>query len=122
MALKDDQLDRWMSHLLQAGVLIAAITMMVGGDLYLMRHGGEVPDYRNFHGVLPALKQVRGIWRGVLAGHAREAIQLGVLLMIATPVMRVAFAVAAFALERDWLYTGISCVVLSLLAYALWIH
>jgi len=39
--------------------------------------------------------------------------------MIATPVFRVAFALAAFALERDWLYSVISGIVLALLGYAL---
>ncbi|MEP6714991.1 MAG: DUF1634 domain-containing protein [Terriglobia bacterium] len=119
MPIKDEQLDRGMARLLQAGVLISAATMLAGGTLYLLRHGSEVPDYRHFHGVLPTLKQVGGVWSGVLAGRARETIQLGVLLIIATPVMRVAFAVVAFAFERDWLYTAISGVVLSLLLYAL---
>jgi uncharacterized membrane protein len=43
----------------------------------------------------------------------------GVIIMIATPVLRVAFAVVAFAVERDWLYTGVSLLVLGLLGYAL---
>jgi uncharacterized membrane protein len=39
--------------------------------------------------------------------------------MIATPVARVAFAAVAFAMEKDWLYTVISGIVLALLGYAL---
>jgi uncharacterized membrane protein len=39
--------------------------------------------------------------------------------MIGTPVLRVAFAAAAFAMERDWMYTTISLIVLGLLIYAL---
>ena len=38
--------------------------------------------------------------------------------MIATPVMSVVFAVFVFAMEKDWLYTGVSCVVLAVLAYS----
>ncbi len=82
-------------------------------------HSGHIPDYGNFHGVLPNLKTLKGILSGVLALQGRAPIQPGVLLMIATPVMRVAFAIFAFALERDWLYTGVSCVVLAVLGYAL---
>jgi len=39
-------------------------------------------------------------------------------MMIATPVMRVVFAVVAFAQEQDWLYTGVSCLILAILAYS----
>ena len=56
--------------------------------------------------------------RAVLDGHGRGLIQLGVLLMIATPVIRVVFAVVAFALEKDWIYTGVSCFVLAILTYS----
>ena len=54
-----------------------------------------------------------------MAGNATAIIQLGVLAMIATPVVRVAWAAMSFARLRDWLYTGISLVVLSLLGWAL---
>jgi len=93
--------------------------MLVGGAIYLSRHADEIPDYKNFHGVLPQFKTVCGILHGVVALQGRAIVQLGVLLMIATPVLRVVFALVAFALERDWLYTMISGVVLALLAYAL---
>lgn len=119
MQWRDAELETWMGRLLQSGVVAAGLVMLAGGGIYLFRHGGEIPDYRNFHGVPPELKTVSGIVHGVFALHARAIIQLGVLLMIATPVLRVLFAVVAFGVERDWLYTAISGIVLSLLAYAL---
>jgi len=51
--------------------------------------------------------------------HARGLIQLGLLLLIATPMARVAFSVIGFALEKDWLYVGITLLVLALLIYSL---
>ncbi len=119
MKINDANIELRMGGLLQCGVLLAAASMLAGGLIYLARHGGDIPDYGNFHGVHPNFKTFRGILSGVLALQGRALIQLGVLLMIATPVMRVAFAVFAFALERDWLYTGVSCVVLVVLGYAL---
>jgi uncharacterized membrane protein len=119
MPWRDTEIDQMMGRLLQTGVLLAGTVVLFGGILYLLRHGGEVPDYRNFHGVLPALKTGSGVLRGVLAFQARAIIQLGVLLMIATPVLRVVFAIAAFAFERDWLYTLISAIVLALLTYGI---
>jgi uncharacterized membrane protein len=119
MPWRDADIDRMMGRLLQTGVLLAGMVVLSGGILYLFRHGGEVPDYRHFHGVLPALKTGSGVLRGLAALQARAVIQFGVLLMIATPVMRVVFAVAAFAVERDWLYTLISAIVLGLLMYGI---
>jgi uncharacterized membrane protein len=46
-------------------------------------------------------------------------IQLGLLLLIATPVARVAVAIVGFALERDRLYTVISLIVLLILLASL---
>ena len=117
--LNDADIELKMGRLLQWGVVAAGIVMLAGAAIYLVRHGAEVPDYRNFHGVLPGFKTIGGILSGVKELQARAIIQLGVLLMIATPVLRVVFAILAFALERDWLYTAISCIVLGVLAYAL---
>ena len=93
--------------------------VLLGGIVYLFRHGGEAPDYRHFHGVPLGLNTGRGVLRGLLNLRARAIIQLGVLLMIATPVLRVVFCVGAFALERDWRYTAIAALVLGVLMYGI---
>jgi uncharacterized membrane protein len=49
--------------------------------------------------------------------HGRGIIQLGLLLLIATPIARVAFAAYGFARQRDWMYVGIAAFVLSVLLY-----
>jgi uncharacterized membrane protein len=105
MHLDDNRMELIMGRLLQVGVLAAGALMLVGGAYYLMQHGAQIADYRTFHAVVPERAQMI-MWAAVV-------------LMIATPVLRVAFAVLAFAAERDWLYTGISLVVLGLLAYGL---
>jgi uncharacterized membrane protein len=117
--MRDADMDRMMGRLLQTGVLLAGAVVLLGGILYLFRHGGEIPDYRHFHGVPLALNTGSGVLRGLLDFRVGAVIQLGILLMIATPVMRVAFAIAAFAIERDWLYTLIGAIVLGLLMYGL---
>jgi uncharacterized membrane protein len=45
--------------------------------------------------------------------------QLGLLLLIATPIARVAFSIFAFALERDWLYVGLTTVVFAVLLFSI---
>jgi uncharacterized membrane protein len=65
------------------------------------------------------LRSVSGIVRDALALRERGLIQLGLLLLIATPVARVAFSVAAFAMQRDRLYVVVALIVLAVLMYSL---
>ena len=112
-------MDEQMGFLLRTGVVVACLVMFVGGVLYMIRHAEEQPSYRSFHGVELGLNTTSGIWREVRAGSARGIIQLSVVLMIATPVMRVVFAVYGFSRQRQWLFTGISLAVLGLLMVGL---
>ena len=115
----DERMELIIGRLLRAGVLIAATVVAIGGAWYLVQHGGAEPRYGVFRGEPSELRNVSGILSGVRTLHARSIIQLGLLLLIATPVSRVAFAAAAFALERDRTYVLITLVVLGILIYSL---
>jgi len=65
------------------------------------------------------LRTLSGIVKDALAFRGRGLIQLGLLLLIATPLARVAFSVVAFALEGDRLYVGVALIVLTVLVYSL---
>jgi uncharacterized membrane protein len=112
-------MEEQMGLLLRTGVVLACAVMLIGGILDMLRHGAESPAYGTFHGVMNGLASASGILREVRAGSARGVIQLSVLLMIATPVMRVAFAIYGFSRQRNWLFTGVSLVVLALLMWGL---
>jgi uncharacterized membrane protein len=105
-------------NLLRIGLGIATAVVGVGAAIYLVRHGGEQPQYRVFSGEPADLRGIRGIVREALDLRGRGAIQLGLLLLMATPVMRVAFSVLAFALQRDRLYVAITLAVLVVLLYS----
>src|SRR5262245_23764294 len=115
----DVRVELAVSRILRAGVLVASALVLAGGALYLVRHGAELPHYRVFEGEPRELVSATAIARDALAGSARGVIQLGVLVLLATPVARVAFSVLAFALQRDRLYVGVTLVVLAVLAYSL---
>jgi len=104
--------------LLRIGVLLAASVVMFGAVLYLVRHGQERPQYRTFHGEPQSLKSPTQIAKGVGRLQASAIIQLGLLLLIATPVARVVFSAVAFAIERDKLYVVITLIVLGVLVYS----
>ncbi|HXJ95837.1 MAG TPA: DUF1634 domain-containing protein [Terriglobia bacterium] len=112
----DEQFEQVIATLLICGVIAAAAVVMLGGIVYLARHGGEVPNYHRFQG---SYHSVRGILRDVLAGRGRGLIQLGILMLIATPVARVALSLIAFLRHRDFLYTLFTLIVLAVLVLSL---
>ncbi|HXN71146.1 MAG TPA: DUF1634 domain-containing protein [Candidatus Acidoferrales bacterium] len=115
----DKRFEIMIGRLLRYGVFLAAAWVLVGGIHYLLQFHGTAMNYRVFHGESADLRFVREIVRGAAELNARGFIQLGILLLIATPVARVAFSVVGFALEKDWLYVGITLIVLALLIYSL---
>jgi len=105
--------------LLRTGVILAAAVVVLGAVVYLAHYGLTATDYRTFHGDPEFLRSLTGIVRGVLQLDGRAIIQLGLLILIATPVARVAFSAVAFALERDYLYVWVTLFVLAVLLYSL---
>jgi uncharacterized membrane protein len=113
----DKQFERVIGRLLRFGVILAAAWVLAGGIHYLMQSRGAKPDYKAFHGEPADLRHGHEIVQQALQLNARAVIQFGLLLLIATPIARVAFSVVGFALEKDWMYVGITLAVLTLLIY-----
>ncbi len=125
--MKTMRLDRWndqkiedlVGNLLHAGVFLSALVVLAGASVYLARHGSEPADYRVFRGEPGNLKTIAGVVRDCLAFEGRGIIQLGLLLLIATPVARVALSIVGFTAERDRLYAVFAGLVLIVLLYSL---
>lgn len=117
--LNDQRVEEIIAKLLRIGVLIAATVVLVGGIAYLVRHGMTRPNYYVFHGQPSDMRTISGIVHDAAGGSSRGLIQLGLLLLIATPIVRVAFSIVAFAMERDWMYVVFTAIVLSVLLYSL---
>jgi len=115
--LDDRRMEIIMGRLLQTGVLFASFVMIAGGILYMRAHHGEMPNYRVFSSEPLRLRHFGGIVQGIKVGDPAAIIQLAVLLLIATPVARVVFALFAFLIERDKLFVVISSIVLAVLLY-----
>ncbi|GAA6615197.1 DUF1634 domain-containing protein [Scytonema sp. NUACC26] len=115
----DQQVEITISTLLRFGVTLAAAIVIVGGILYLVHHGYETPEDRVFRGKPADLRQIPGILNDALALRGQGIIQLGILLLILTPVARVAFSVFAFWQQRDRLYIIVTLIVLVVLIHGL---
>lgn len=115
----DERMEAIMGRLLQVGVLLASATVLVGGVLYLRERASIPVSYRTFSGEAGALRHIAQLGHGIAHGDPASIIQLGVLLLIGTPIARVIFAAIAFAIERDRLYLAISLGVLTVLLVSL---
>ena len=115
----DEQVEQLLGNLLRGGVLLAAAVGIIGGALFLARHGLEPAGHRVFHGEPAELRSVRAIVAGAVALHEAAIVQLGLLLLIATPVARVAFSLVTFILQRDRAYVIVTLIVLALLVFSL---
>ena len=115
----DQQVERWIGTLLRVGVAAAACVVLAGGIWYLAAHGGGVPQYGTFRGEPVFLRNITALVAAVLSGHSAALIQLGLVILIAVPIARVAFSIVAYTLERDWLYCLVTTLVLAILLFSL---
>jgi uncharacterized membrane protein len=117
--ITDRQVELSIALLLRTGVLLAATVVLIGGILYLAQESGGPPDYHVFHGEPRDLRTPILVFRNALSGSPRAIIELGLLLLILTPIARVVFSVIAFAREHDLMYVAMTLVVLAVLLYSL---
>jgi uncharacterized membrane protein len=115
----DSRMEAMMGRLLQIGVLFASAVVLVGGVLYVHAHSTNPVNYRAFTSEPANLRHPAQLFGLVATGDGAAIIQLGILLLIATPIARVVFAVIGFAIERDRLYVLISLIVLAVLMLGL---
>jgi uncharacterized membrane protein len=113
----DLRLDQVLGRLLQLGVIVAAAVVITGVVLLAVHTPRPALAVSPFRSEPAALRSIGGI--AVLAFHGDPAavIQFGLLLLIATPIARVAMMLLDFALRRDRTYIAITAVVLAALLY-----
>ncbi len=111
--------DTGISWLLRGGVLLSIATVLLGLVLTFAHH----PEYFSSRPELGMLTRpgahfphtISDVFAGVREGHGQAVVMAGMLLLIATPVARVAFSIVVFVIEHDRLYVIITGVVLIIL-------
>ena len=115
----DHDVEQIVGRLLQVGVLTATVVVAIGAVALLVMHGSSPVNFSQFRGDTMELRSIRAVLHGVAARDPRAIVQLGLILLIATPVARVALTLVAFMLQRDRLYVALTTVVLAVLLYGL---
>ena len=115
----DGKIDRIISRLLQVGVLASLCLVATGTVIGLARPEG----FGSSHEDLLRLTGAGGefprhgawLWHGIVHGNGSALIVLGLLLLIGTPVMRVAVSIITFAIQKDRAFLIITMAVLGML-------
>jgi uncharacterized membrane protein len=111
--MTDRRMEDVIANLLRLGVALAAALVLAGGVWYVASSARAVPDYARFH------PEAWGPRAFAALSSPEKLMAIGLLVLIATPIARVAFALAAFALERDRMYVWFTAAVLGVLAYSI---
>ncbi|MCJ8209216.1 DUF1634 domain-containing protein [Mucilaginibacter sp. RS28] len=115
----DQDIEQLIGKLLRYGVVTASTIVLIGGILLLIQHGqGQVPSYHRFAGESDSYTTFKGIVSGAISLQAKGIIQLGVIVLIATPIMRIAFSLVGFILEKDKMYILITLIVLCVMLFS----
>jgi uncharacterized membrane protein len=117
---KDKDMQLLLGQVLRAGTVISISVVFIGGLFYLYRHGHAIADYRVFKGIPDFVQHPSGILYGILNLKGQAIIQFGIVLLIATPILRVVFSAVGFILEKDYMYVGISLLVLFIIFMSMW--
>lgn len=114
--INDRNIEVFIGQTLRIGVILSCAVALIGGIMYLLHHGMQtIPDYTTFHGEDASYTSLPGIVKGLGTGSATEIIQLGVAILIATPILRIVLSLVSFILEKDKLYVVITLIVLGVI-------
>ena len=96
---------------LRVGVISSVIIMLVGTMISFFHHPVSVQYMEQ-----TALDDnAHNLWRGLRSLRGQAIIELGIYVLVLTPVLRVVTSMVLFCLEeKDWLYTIVTLVVLIL--------
>lgn len=115
----DERVEKIISVLLRSGVMLSAAVVLAGGICFLYQNGDRQADYHAFRASVNTYRTVRAVLKATASGDCRAIMQLGLLLLIATPIARVAFSLVAFEMEHDRTYVALTSMVLLVLIYSL---
>jgi len=104
------------SWVLRTGVVLSVVVMAAGLAVGLAR--GGVTVYAMEHTAFDGHPST--LWHGVMTGSGFAVMELGLLLLVLTPIVRVGTAMLLFAIEdHDWTYTLVTGAVLAMTLTAL---
>jgi uncharacterized membrane protein len=101
---REIDVDRYVGFVLTSGVIVSLTILILGAALYLAHPSAAA-----------APRTLSGILKGTLALNPSATINLGLLVLLMTPIVRIIAAGIAFAIEGAYRFALISLGVLIIL-------
>lgn len=102
------RLNRTIYVVLRSGMLLSLGTMLIGLVMYLLSPGID-------EGFIP----LDLLWNKLMHANPIAVMELGIMFLIATPLIRIITALIVFAYEKDVKFVIISSIVLCVIFIAL---
>ena len=112
---EERDVELYIGKLLRYGVILSSIITITGGIIYISQHPDQQLNFKTFVGAPNYLRELTTLLPAVIKFEGMAIIQLGVAVLIATPILRIAFSIVAFAIEKDRMYIVITCIVLAII-------
>ena len=105
-----------LSVILRAGVISSLVIVTFGLVLLFIHYPSLLSgDFHDALKTMPFPHTIPAVLAGLAQFQGRSIIILGLIVLLATPVIRVAASVLIFFHQRDWIFVFITLLVLALL-------
>jgi uncharacterized membrane protein len=109
---------------LRSGVVLSGVIIAIGAMLFVANHSlDDTSAYLAYnpslvpHGNFPV--SLASILSGLISLEPSSIIQLGFLVLLATPVTRVVLSLFLFAAEKDRMFVYLTAAVLAILLFSM---
>jgi len=119
---KKEQMEITLSNILRGGLILSMLCLGIGAIIFLWQSGSQPENLEIIVGEHNHLNSLQIVLRSIISGDSYAILQLGIIILILTPVLRVATCLWMFCLQRDLLYILVSSVVLLILLTSLFIN
>ena len=119
MTGRSPTIETAVSRILRAGVFAALAAALAGGIIHFVGHPGDQVSFATFEGVDASLTAPGAILAQAVRADGLALMQLAVLILIATPIIRVLASLVTFALLRERFFVVVTLLVLGMLTLGL---
>jgi uncharacterized membrane protein len=117
-------MNKLLGIVLRSGVVLSGIIIAIGTVLFVANHFfDDTSAYLAYNpGLVPHGNfsvSLASIFSGLVSLDPSSIIQLGFLVLLATPVARVALSLFLFAAERDRMFVYLTAAVLAILLFSM---
>lgn len=116
------RVQHWIGSILLYGTILSTLIVMVGGAQFLLQNGGQSLQSELLQ-TKTAQVSITEVWRFAISFTPLGTVQLGLLLLIATQILRVFLLCLYYVATKDYAFTLISFFILAVLIYSsCWRH